>query len=71
MMTLNGGTAFHEVARQGHFDVMNMVVQAGADIKTYTRPSLNTFVNVELTTLVQACLMHTCTHTCEVTCARI
>lgn len=57
MMTLKGRTAFHEAAKQGHFEVMSVLLQAGADINAYMRPSLDAGVNVELTALVQACLM--------------
>lgn len=57
MMTLKGRTAFHEAAKQGHFEVMKVLLQAGADINAYMRPSLDACVNVELTALVQACLM--------------
>lgn len=57
MMTLKGRTAFHEAAKQGHFEVMEVLLQAGADINAYMRPSLDAGVNVELTALVQACLM--------------
>jgi Leucine-rich repeat (LRR) protein/ankyrin repeat protein len=57
LMTLKGRTAFHEAAKQGHFDVMKILLQAGADINAFMRPSLDAFVNVELTALVQACLM--------------
>ena len=57
MMTLKGRTAFHEAAKQGHFEVMKILLQAGADINAYMRPSLDACVNVELTALVQACLM--------------
>ena len=57
LMTLKGRTAFHEAAKQGHFEVMKILLQAGADINAYMRPSLDAGVNVELTALVQACLM--------------
>ena len=57
LMTLKGRTAFHEAAKQGHFEVMRILLQAGADINAYMRPSLDAYVNVELTALVQACLM--------------
>ena len=54
LMTLKGRTAFHEAAKQGHFEVMKILLQAGADINAYMRPSLDAGVNVELTALVQA-----------------
>ena len=57
LITLKGRTAFHEAAKQGHFEVMKILLQAGADINAYMRPSLDAYVNVELTALVQACLM--------------
>ena len=57
LMTLKGRTAFHEAARLGHFEVMKLLLQAGADINAFMRPSLDAGVNVELTALVQACLM--------------
>lgn len=56
-MTLRGKTAFHEAAHEGHFEVMEMLLQAGSDINAYMRPSLDTTINAELTALVQACLM--------------
>ena len=57
-MTLRGRTAFHEAAKASHFEVMRTLLKAGADINGYMRPSLDTTINVELTALVQACLMN-------------
>ena len=57
-ITLRGRTAFHEAAKQGHFDVMKVLLEAGADINTVMRPSLDVTVNPDLTALVQACLMN-------------
>ena len=57
MMTLKGRTAFHEAAKQGHFDVMKILLQAGADINAFMRLSIDTNINTDLTALVQACLM--------------
>lgn len=58
LMTLRGRTAFHEAAKQGHFSVMKVLLEAGADINTVMRPSLDVTVNPDLTALVQACLMN-------------
>ena len=58
IMTLRGRTAFHEASKQGHFETMEVLLQSGADINAYMRPSLAADVNVELTALVQACLMN-------------
>ena len=57
-MTLRGRTAFHEAARLGHFVVMEILLQAGADINAYMKPMLDETVNTDLTALVQACLMN-------------
>lgn len=58
VITLKGRTPFHEAAKQGHFETMELLLQFGADINAYIRPSLDAEVNVELTALVQACLMN-------------
>ena len=58
LMTLRGKTAFHEAAHEGHFDVMMVLLEAGADINSYMRVSLDMTANPELTALVQACLMN-------------
>ena len=49
--TVKGQTAFHEAARKGHFEVLENLLQAGADINAIMRPSQ------DLTALVQASLM--------------
>lgn len=56
-VTLRGRTAFHEAAKQGHFDVMKVLLQAGADINAFMRLSIDANINTDLTPLVQACLM--------------
>ena len=56
-LTIRGRTAFHEAAREGHFEVMDVLLQAGADINAFMRPTLDVTVNTDLTALVQACLM--------------
>ena len=56
-MTLKGRTAFHEAAKQGHLEVMKVLLQAGADINAFMRLSIDTNINTDLTALVQACLM--------------
>lgn len=56
-MTLRGRTAFHEAARLGHLEVMEVLLQAGADINAFMRPALDVTINTDLTALVQACLM--------------
>ncbi len=57
-ITLRGKTAFHEAARLGHFEIMEVLLQAGADINSYMRPMLDETINTDLTALVQACLMN-------------
>ena len=57
-MTRRGKTAFHEAAKYGHFETMTALLEAGADINAYMRPDLDTTINVDLTALVQACLMN-------------
>ena len=57
-VTVRGKTAFHEAARLGHFGVMEVLLEAGADINAYMRPLLDDTINTELTALVQACLMN-------------
>ena len=57
-ITMRGRTAFHEAAKSGHFNVMEVLLEAGADINAYMRPSLDISINVDLTALVQACLMN-------------
>ena len=49
--TVKGQTAFHEAARKGNFEVLENLLQAGADINAIMRPSQ------DLTALVQASLM--------------
>ena len=56
-ITLKGKTPFHEAANSGCFEVMELLVQAGADINSYIRPSIDLGAQAELTALVQACLM--------------
>ena len=58
LMTLRGKTAFHEASKSGHFKVMKLLLEAGADINAYMRPALDEAVNAELTALVQGCLMN-------------
>jgi small GTP-binding protein len=57
-MTRRGKTAFHEAAKYGHFETMTALLEAGADINAYMRPDLDASINVDLTALVQACLMN-------------
>lgn len=56
-ITLKGKTPFHEAANSGRFEVMELLVQAGADINSYIRPSIDLMAQADLTALVQACLM--------------
>ena len=57
MSTLKGRTAFHEASRHQHYDVMEVLLQAGADINAFMNMDLDPTVNTDLTALVQACLM--------------
>lgn len=57
MSTLKGRTAFHEASRNQHYDVMELLLQAGADINAFMSMDLDPTVNTDLTALVQACLM--------------
>ncbi len=56
-ITLKGRTAFHEAAKGGFFEVMKVLLGAGADINAFMKLSLDTAINTDLTALVQACLM--------------
>ena len=56
-ITLKGKTPFHEAANIGCFEAMELLVQAGADVNSYIRPSIDTSAQADLTALVQACLM--------------
>ena len=56
MLTLKGCTPFHEAVKAGHFEVMSVLLEAGADINAFIRPSLDTKVNADLSALVYACL---------------
>ena len=57
LSTLKGRTAFHEAARHQHYDAMELLLQAGADINAFMSMDLDPTVNTDLTALVQACLM--------------
>lgn len=58
LSTLKGRTAFHEAARHRHYDVMELLLQAGADINAFMSMDLDPTANTDLTALVQACLMN-------------
>lgn len=57
LSTLKGRTAFHEASRHGHFNVMEILLKAGADINAFMNIDLDRTINTDLTALVQACLM--------------
>lgn len=57
LSTLKGRTAFHEASRHQHYDTMELLLQAGADINAFMSMDLEPTVNTDLTALVQACLM--------------
>ena len=57
LSTLKGRTAFHEAARHQHYEVMEILLQAGADINAFMSIDLDPTINSDLTALVQACLM--------------
>lgn len=54
--TLKGRTAFHEAARHQHYEVMDLLLQAGADINAFMTMDLDPTAQTDLTALVQACL---------------
>lgn len=56
--TLKGRTPFHEAARNNHYEAMEVLLQAGADINSFMTMDLDPTVNSDLTALVQACLMN-------------
>ena len=56
MMTLLGRTAFHEAAKINSFEIMEMLLDAGADINAVMRPYLDRTANADLTALVMACM---------------
>lgn len=58
LTTLKGRTAFHEAARHHYYKVMEILLQAGADINAFMNIDLDRTVNTDLTALVQACLMN-------------
>ena len=55
--TLKGRTAFHEASRHQHYEVMDILLQAGADINAFMSMDLDPNAQTDLTALVQACLM--------------
>ena len=57
LSTLKGRTAFHEAARHHHYKIMEILLQAGADINAFMNIDLDRTINTDLTALVQACLM--------------
>ena len=58
LSTLKGRTAFHEASRHGHYEVLEILLRAGADINAFMNIDLDRTVNTDLTALVQACLMN-------------
>lgn len=56
MMTLLGRTAFHEAAKNNHYEIMEALIDAGADINSVMRPYLDRSANADLTALVMACM---------------
>lgn len=54
MMTTRGLTPLHEAARRGHKQVIEILLDAGADINSIMRPAIDVTVNAELTALVEA-----------------
>ena len=58
LSTLKGRTAFHEASRHGHYEVMKILLKAGADINAFMNIDLDRSLNTDLTALVQACLMN-------------
>jgi len=56
MLTLLGRTAFHEAAKINNFDIMEALLDAGADINAIMRPYLDRSANADLTALVTACM---------------
>jgi len=56
MLTLLGRTAFHEAAKINNFEIMEALLDAGADINAVMRPYLDRSANADLTALVTACM---------------
>ena len=56
MLTLLGRTAFHEAAKINNFEIMEALLDAGADINAVMRPYLDRTANADLTALVMACM---------------
>lgn len=56
MLTLLGRTAFHEAAKINNFEIMEVLLDAGADINAVMRPYLDRSANADLTALVTACM---------------
>lgn len=55
-MTEMGRTPLQEAAHHGHMEMIEMLLDAGADINAVMRPSLDRTANADLTALVQAVL---------------
>jgi len=56
MLTLLGRTAFHEATKINNFEIMEALLDAGADINAIMRPYLDRSANADLTALVTACM---------------
>ena len=56
MLTLLGRTAFHEATKINNFEIMEALLDAGADINAVMRPYLDRTANADLTALVTACM---------------
>ena len=54
LMTTRGMTPLHEAARRGHKEIVEILLDAGADINAIMRPAIDITVNAELTALVEA-----------------
>ena len=54
LMTTRGLTPLHEAARRGHTQIIEILLDAGADINAIMRPAIDVTVNAELTALVEA-----------------
>ena len=54
LMTTRGLTPLHEAARRGYTQIIEILLDAGADINAIMRPGIDITVNAELTALVEA-----------------
>ena len=58
LLTERGRTPLHEASRLNHTDIIELLLDGGADINSVMRPSIDRTANADLTALVQAAMMN-------------